>query len=102
MVNFQPKSTAQVEKIRTGQKDLRQAQFWHSGLGYFPRGIDRVRESKTDDRQTLEPSAVLGPLPSLFVRWYLIIQAECGTLLATSLSDVGTSADSPGFSPRRN
>ena len=63
MANFQPKSTAQVEKIRTGQKDLRQAQFWRSRLGYFPGENDRVGGEKTNDRHTLEPSAVSGPSP---------------------------------------
>ena len=37
MVNFQPESTGQDEKIRTGRINLRQAQSWRSRLGYSPR-----------------------------------------------------------------
>ena len=76
MVNFQPKSTGQDEKIRTGQKNRRQGQFQHCRLDYFPGGIEHVRGDKTDDRQTLEPSAVLGQSPRLFDWRYFVIQAE--------------------------
>ena len=102
VVNFQPKSTAQDEKIRTGQKHLREAQFWYSRLGYFSGGMDNARGRKTYDRQTLEPSAVLGRSPPLFDRRYFIIQAECSAIVAKSLSDVTISAESPGFSFCRN
>ena len=60
MVNLPPKSTAPDEKIRTGKKSLCQGQFQHSRLGYSPGGIEHVVGEKTDDRRTLEPSAVLG------------------------------------------
>ena len=59
MVNLPPKSTAPDEKIRTGQKGLRQGQFQHSRLVYFPGGIEHVAGEKTDNRRALEPSAVL-------------------------------------------
>ena len=64
--------------------------------------MDHVRGEKTKDRQTLEPSAVSGPSPPLFLQWYLIMQTECGTTVAKSLCDVAISAESPGSSPRRN
>ena len=101
LVNFQPGSTKQDEKIRTGKKNRRQAQFWHSRPGYFPGGADHIRGEKTDDRQPLKPSAVSGPSPSLFLRWYLIIQAEYRTQVAKSLSEGAISDASPGFSARR-
>ena len=63
--------------MRTGQKNLRQAQFWRSRLGYFPGRLDHVRGEKTDDRHTLEPSAVSGPSPPLALRRFFIILAEC-------------------------
>ena len=95
MVNFQPKSTAQVEKKRADQKDLRQAQFWHSHLGYFPGSIDHVRGEKTNDRHTLEPSAVSGPSPPLCGRWYFFTRTEI-------LSNDAILAESHGFSTHRN
>ena len=102
MIDFQPQSTTHDEKIRTGQKNLCQPQLWHSRLGYSSGGTDRVSGDKTNDRQTLEPRAVFGPSPPLFVQWYFIIQAKYRTKVAKSFRDVAILADSPGFSPRRN
>ena len=101
MVIFQPESTAQDEQIRTGQKNLRQAQFWQCRLGYFLGGIERVGGEKTNDRQTLEPRAVWGVSPPLFVRRYFTPRPQCTTGVAKSLSHVAISAESPAFSPHR-
>ena len=65
-------------------------------------GIDNVRGEKSNDRHTIEPSAVLGPSPPLSVRWYFIILAAWGAKAAKSLSDDAISAEPPWFSPRRN
>ena len=101
MVNLRPKVPAQDGQVRTGRKNLRQAQLF-SRLGYFPGGIDRVGGEKTNDRQTCEPSAVLEVSPPFFVRWYFIIQAGCRTEVPRSLSDVAIAEESPGSSPHRD
>ena len=102
LVNFQPKSATQDEQIRTGLKNLRQAQLWQSRFGNVPSGLDHLHGEQTYDPQTLQPSGILGASRPLFARRCVTIQAECRAKEAKSLSDAAISADSSVFSARRN
>ena len=67
MVNLPPKSTTQNETIRTGQKNLHEAQLWRSRLGYPPGGRAPSSPENTNDGEEIDPGTTLPVSPRLSV-----------------------------------